>query len=91
MKTNRAKSRQSPLHPALRSVADLQVMAPFSFILLSLKKRLDGADCFRHQTSYGGCVIAGAVGAASNVESFLDAFTGGRGEKKKLSTLFFSP
>lgn len=35
----------SPL-PALRRVADLQVMAFFSFIPLSLKKRLDGADCF---------------------------------------------
>lgn len=46
-------------------------MAFFSFIPLSLKKRLDGADCFRHQTSCSRSVKAVALGAASNVESFL--------------------
>lgn len=70
-------------HHAPRCVADLQVMAFFSFIPLSLKKRLDGTDCFRHQTSYSRSVRAVALAAASNVESFLGAFTGGEREKRK--------
>lgn len=84
--------KQPPSPP--RCVADLQVMAFFSFIPLSLKKRLDGADCFRHQTSYSRSVIAVAFSAASYVDSFLDAFRVRRKEHTlcafPASTLFFS-
>lgn len=59
MKMNRAKNRPTPSNVP-RCVADLQVMAFFSFISLSLKKRLDGADCFRHQTSCRRSVKAAA-------------------------------
>ena len=50
-KKKKEKKKGSPLHlppppPGPHRVADLQVMAFFSFIPLSLKKRLDGADCF---------------------------------------------
>lgn len=53
---------------------------PFLLHSTVIERRLDGADCFRHQTPYSPSIRAVTFCAASYVESFLDAFSEKKGK-----------
>lgn len=72
------RRKSNPLHPSARGW-----FTSYGLFLLHstvIERRLDGADCFRHQTSYSPSIRAVTCYAASYVESFLHAFTGRKKE-----------